>query len=294
MSISTSKILVPVGFSEQSMIALAQACSLAKIKQSEVVLLSVIEEPSMMESLFYDDKSHELQQKVNQKLIQIAGSYIEKYGIEIDTMVAKGKIYEQINEVASMIGADLIIMGTTGSSNIGVRKLMGSNVEKVVRLTKCPVITIKGKNNRLGCKNIILPLDLAKETKEKVTYAIEYARYWDATVRIVSVVLKDNSEVRNKLSRNIKQVEGFIKEAGVKCTAELVEGEEKQTLGAFVLEYEKNFDSDLVMIMTKKEELALSNNLSVTARYIINNSDIPVMSIRPKQRKHITRPTTAF
>ena len=46
--------------------------------------------------------------------------------------------------------------------------------------------------------------------------------------------------------------------------------------------------------MTKKEELALSNNLSVTARYIINNSEIPVMSIRPKQRKHITGPTTAF
>ena len=36
------------------------------------------------------------------------------------------------------------------------------------------------------------------------------------------------------------------------------------------------------MIMTKKEELSLSQNISVTARYIINNSEIPVMSIRPK------------
>ena len=48
------------------------------------------------------------------------------------------------------------------------------------------------------------------------------------------------------------------------------------------------------MIMTKKEELTLSNNISVTARYIINNSEIPVMSIRPKEAKHITGPTTAF
>ena len=46
--------------------------------------------------------------------------------------------------------------------------------------------------------------------------------------------------------------------------------------------------------MTKKEELALSNNLSVTARYIIHNSKIPVMSIKPKPRKFITSPTTAF
>ena len=48
------------------------------------------------------------------------------------------------------------------------------------------------------------------------------------------------------------------------------------------------------MIMTKKEELSLSKNISVTARYIINNSPIPVINIRPKERKHITGPTTAF
>ena len=39
---SVSKILVPIGFSEQSMVALGQAYNLAKIKNSDVVLLSVI------------------------------------------------------------------------------------------------------------------------------------------------------------------------------------------------------------------------------------------------------------
>ena len=39
---------------------------------------------------------------------------------------------------------------------------------------------------------------------------------------------------------------------------------------------------------------SLSKNISVTARYIINNSPIPVINIRPKERKHITGPTTAF
>jgi len=47
------------------------------------------------------------------------------------------------------------------------------------------------------------------------------------------------------------------------------------------------------MIMTKKEE-AISDNLSVTARTIIYNSDIPVMSIHPKARAHRTKSTTAF
>ena len=53
---------------------------------------------------------------------------------------------------------------------------------------------------------------------------------------------------------NINQVKKFITDAGVKCTADLVEGEKKQTLGDFIFKYEKSFEADLIMIMTKKEE----------------------------------------
>jgi len=290
---SASKILVPIGFSEQSMVALNQALSIAKIKKSGVVLLSVIKEQSVIQSLFTDEKSDALKEKVKEKLDSISKEFSQKYGINIDTMVSRGKIYQQINEVADMISADLIIMGTNGSQGRS-SKVIGSNAEKVVRLSKCPVITIKGEHHMIGCDNIILPIDLAKETKQKVTYALEYARYWNATIRVVSVVLKDSQEVRARLTKNMTQVKDFILNAGVKCSAELIEGEKKQTLGDFVFDYEKRFESDLIMIMTKKEELSLSNNISETARYIINNSEIPVMSIRPKESKYITGSTIAF
>jgi nucleotide-binding universal stress UspA family protein len=290
---SANKILVPIGFSEQSLLALGQAFNLAKIKNSDVVLLSVVKEQSKMQSLFVDDLTDQLKLKVKQRLNELAKQYGDKFGVSVDTMVSKGKIYEQINEVSELISADLIVMGTNGSQG-NKSKLIGSNAEKVVRLSKCPVITIKGKDNRIGCENIILPLDLERQTKEKVTYALEYARYWNATIRVVSVVLRDNQEVRGKLKKNINQVHDFILKAGVKCSAELIEGDKKITLGNFVFQYEKKFDADLIMIMTKQEELSLSNNISDTARYIINNSEIPVMSIRPKESKHITGPTIAF
>ncbi|MBT7726444.1 MAG: hypothetical protein HN702_03525, partial [Flavobacteriales bacterium] len=74
---------------------------------------------------------------------------------------------------------------------------------------------------------------------------------------------------------------------------ELLEAEKKISLSEAVLDYEKRFQSDLIMIMTKKEE-SISDNLSVTARSVIYNSDIPVMSIHPKARSHRRKPTTAF
>ena len=289
---SASKILVPIDFYEQSMVALGQAVNLAKIKKSAIVLLSVIKEQSIMQTFFTDDTSDELKVKVKEKLDSIALEYSKKHGINVDTMVSKGKIYEQINEVAEMISADLIVMGTNGSQGRS-SKIIGSNAERVVRLSKCPVITIKGKDHRNGCENIILPIDLEKETKQKVTYALEYARYWNATIRVVSVVLRDNQAVRTKLTKNINQVKNFIIKAGVKCTTELIEGEKKQTLGDFVFEYGKRFDADLIMIMTKNED-SFSNTISDTARYIINNSEVPIMSIRPKESRFITGPTTAF
>ena len=79
---SASKILVPIGFSDQSIVALGQAFNLAKIKNSDIVLLSVIEDQSMIQSLFLDDKSDELKSKVKLKLegncsIFISNEYIQ-------------------------------------------------------------------------------------------------------------------------------------------------------------------------------------------------------------------------
>jgi len=294
MSAKSSKILVPIGFSEQSITALDQACCFAKLDDSKLFILSVIEERSTMENLFFDDNSHELKKKVHEKLDELSEKFSKKYNIEIEIMVSQGKIYNQINEAAEMIDADLIIMGTNGSPKGRIKRFIGSNAERVVRLSKCPVMTIKGATIKGACKNIILPLDTEKETKEKVTYAIRYARKWSASIHLVSVILKQNKIERKKLELNLDQVLKFVKNAGISCTSNLIEGDEKQNVGDFIFDFQKNYNNDLFMIMTKKEELSLSKNISVTARYIINNSPIPVINIRPKERKHITGPTTAF
>jgi len=295
MSNTASKILVPIGFSDQSIVALEQALNLAKIKNSQVVLLTVIEEKHSILDIFLDNDIDE--EKIKQKLLikinDLASNYSQKYDVKIETMIAKGSVYEKVCEVADMISSDLIVMGTNGSPQGITKKFIGSNAEKVVRSSKCPVITIKGQYHKNGCENIILPLDLEKETKEKVSYALEYARYWNSTVRIVSVVLRDNEDIRNKLRSNLDLVEDFISKAGVNCSSELLEAKEKITLSEAILDYEKRLNSDLIMIMTKKEE-SLSDSLSVTARNLIYHSEIPVMSIHPKSRIRRTKPTTAF
>ena len=83
-------------------------------------------------------------------------------------------------------------------------------------------------------------------------------------IHLVSVLLRENSSIRKKLEMNLNQVENFVKNAGVSCSSNLIEGDNKQNLSDFIFDFQKNYDNDIFMIMTKKEELTFSKNISVT------------------------------
>lgn len=289
MTTSSGPILVPIGFSEQSIIALEQAINIAKITDSELFLLTVVEEPSSMQKLFsnYKTAQDELKEQVREKLESLQIKYCSSLTKDTDCMVSVGVVYEKVIEVADMIGASLIVMGTDGADKETRKKFIGSNAYNVVRSAPCPVITIKGKQHQSGCKTIVLPLDLHKETKEKVTTAIKYARFWNAEIRVFSILLTDDESVKSKLERNLSQVEQFIVEKGIGCQSELLRVEDGN-LSQAVIDYSEKVNADLVMIMTQQESEFTLYLLGSTARSIINHSDVPVMSVRPVKKKDMT------
>lgn len=291
MTTSSGPILVPIGFSEQSIIALEQAVNIAKITDSELFLLTVVEEPSSLQKLFsiYKEEQEELKEQVRERLEKLQDDYCSELTRDTDCMVSVGKIYEKIVEVADMIGASLILMGTDGANKDTKQKFIGSNAYNTVRSAPCPVISIKGKMHKKGCDTIVLPLDLHKETKEKVTAAIAYARYWNAEVKVFSALMTEDDFIKNKLLRNLEQVELFIREAGVKCQSELLHmQEEGGTLVEAVVKYSEQVNADLVMIMTQQESDFIRYFVGSTARSIITQSEIPVMSVRPAKKRDMT------
>lgn len=53
MNTHSNKIIVPIDFSEQSLIALKQSYNLAKIQEAEIVLLYVFEELNPVMKVFF-------------------------------------------------------------------------------------------------------------------------------------------------------------------------------------------------------------------------------------------------
>jgi len=205
----TSKdiILVPIGFTDQSLVALQQAVIVAKRTNSELFLLSVVEMPTALQKIFsdYEEKQKHFKEKLRENLIELSNNYCEGVS-NVKCLVSSGKIYEEITDIAESLGASLIIMGTDGTPKDIKKKFIGSNANKVVRSAPCPVITIKGKSIKNTCDMIALPLDLNKETREKVTNAIQFARLFNSEVRAFSVSFSDIKNNKLIFKTRLRQI----------------------------------------------------------------------------------------
>ncbi|MFI5164029.1 MAG: universal stress protein [Bacteroidia bacterium] len=284
-----SKIVVPIDFSEQSLIALGQSYNLAREYDAEIFLLHVMEDGGLAKFLTTKNLK-DMKKDIQKRLDKLAEDTFKKSKIPVETMIAKGKVYEKIIEVAEMVGALMIIMGSSSKKKIKVR-FIGSNALRVVREATCPVITIKGKHHREGCKNIVLPLDLSKETKDKVRQAIDFAKLgaFKAAIHVVSVLQSTDEFIVNKLTRQLDQVKSYIQKQGVECSAEIIKtikGEE--TLAQCIIDYAHKVDGDLLIIMTQQEANFTRMFIGSTAQEVVNNSDIPVLSIIPKEHKYLS------
>ncbi|MFM7176237.1 MAG: universal stress protein [Bacteroidota bacterium] len=288
MSNKTYQIIIPVDFGEQSLIAVSQSFNMAKLTNSELTLLHVIDNDLMgvfQSKIFSKSDLHEQHMAgVKQQLEELAAQIRQESGVKVNTRIMEGKIYDAIVDVSAEDDAGLIIMGTMGAVGLK-KKILGSNASRVVREAVCPVITIKGKEHRFGIKHILLPLDLTKETKEKVNKAINIARMFGSVIHIVTIVESGDEFITNKLTRQMDQVSDHIQEAGITCTTEFVEGGD---VVDEILKVADKTQSDLIMIMTQQEVGFTDLFISSAAQEVINRSEVPVLSIRPMPRKDTT------
>ncbi len=282
------KILVPVDFEPQSLIALEQSYNLARLLPAEIVLLYVYDPPAGIRSLFGAAYDEEILKKLEERLTELCTKVQAETGLQVSMILETGQVYSKILEVADKIKAACIIMGTHSQPELPgtAAGALGANSSRVLRSTKCPVITINARHHFDGCRSILLPLDLTTESRQKVTWGIKIAKIYGAGIKVVSGIWsKNDPAVHNRLKFLAGQVKDFIEKEGIRCTAEIVEGvENEKALIPVLLNYaETQGDIDLIMIMTQQESGMIEFFMGSRAQEFVRLSPIPVMSIAPKE-----------
>ena len=263
-------ILTPVDFTEVSEFAIDHAIHMAETIGAKLLLLHIVKEASEMK------KS---QQKLQVHLDELKDQYPD---VDVQGIIRIGDIYNDISNAAIENGAQLIIMGTHGLK--GFQFITGSRALKVVSDSVIPFLIIqKGAPKFSGFKNIMVPLSLEKNSKQKLSYVKTIAEYFNS--KIFLTVPKEKDEfLENKLTRDFAFSKQFFKEANLDFEGHHLES--KNDVNAYI-DFAKKYDIDLFVIMNHTDSIlpVISNDVQ---EIITNDDKIPTFLINPVSTSDIS------
>lgn len=264
MSIEKITIVVPTDFSKVADCAISHAVNLAKTINGDVVLLHIVGKEKEREN-------------AEEKLIALVATLKQETGLAISYEARLGNIFDDIGGAAEDLKAKLIIMGTHGVK--GMQHITGSYAVKVITHSKVPFIVVQERGFRSGYKNIVLPFDLSKDSKQKLNFAVSIAKVFNSKVYIIYPAETDQFLV-NAINNNVSLAKSELKSNQIEFDVKMADDK-----GSFVkqfLAYAAAIDADLIAIVNSQEEGFPEILAGTDERQIISNdAQIPTMILNP-------------
>lgn len=276
-----TRILIPVDFSETSMLAIKHGAFIAQFTKSDLSLVHVVNIPFISQDLFLptvnlEDQS-QMEKKAMQKLLEVCADIKKEYGVNAEGVIKVGTPNREITSVANELNASLIIMGTHGYSPLQ-EILIGSTALKVITHATCPTMVMSSIAAHKGYHKIVMPFDTTVTSRQKVNFTLEFAKKFNASVHCVALL--DDEDDRPTMEVVLRQVEDLAKEKGVTCTSESIANVKNRATATVDFANEKG--ADLVVIMTDQDAELSGFFLGTYAQQVLHHSKVPVIAISPE------------
>ena len=275
-------IICPTDFSKNATNATMYACALGEKFNSHIILLHAYESPALMTEMdFTIVKNAEsmIKQTAMKQLETLRKKLAKKFPkVTFETMLAKGPGYEEVVTAATKNSADMIVMGTTGSSKMA-RLLMGSTTSRVLGRAGCPVLCIPKDAEFNDVKKIVFATDLNEDNIASAMTLAPFAMKFGAEIIFVFVDDKhlihaeeDINRMTAKIRRLVKypKISGFIS---------------KNTSITKGIEYFlKKYPADMLAMFTHQKHFpqALFNQ-SIT-KIMSHQTQIPLLALKISDR----------
>jgi len=240
-----------------------------------------VNNPYTTKTILSSDLSDDLLEEVEHQFIRLINKYQDQLpDSKLDYMIREGKVYKEIVNQAKESEAWLIVAGTHGSS--GFEEFwIGSNANRIVTASPCPVITIRaGVQVSRDLSKIIAPIDSSMETRQKIPFVSDLALMFGAEVHILTLYTTSVENVRSTIMSYTKQAAKYLKERNVNY---IVTEMNSDNISDSTIEYAKSIDANLIAIMTEQEKSAANLWLGPYAQQMVHHSPIPVLSVHPKE-----------
>lgn len=257
-------IIVPTDFSSVAKCAYEHALAIAgHIQGSEVIVLHII-------------GKEKDQSSAQEKLENFIKEKPAPEGVIVSSATRIGNIFDDIGSFASELSAKLIVMGTHGVK--GLQFILGSHAVKVITNSSVPFIVVQERGIGSGYKKIVLPMDMTKEAKQKLSMTISIAKTFGSKVLILHPDEKDPLQ-KKTITNNVVMAKSDLRAHGVEFEVTVApEGNFVKNL----LSYSAKNQVDLIAIVNSQEAGFPEILAGTDERTIITNeAQIPVMIVNP-------------
>jgi nucleotide-binding universal stress UspA family protein len=241
------RILVPTDFSAHAENALKVAAQIAKKTKSEIFLIHMLEIPTQVndaitgaagipEVMLFIKKVNETLQKTKEK------DFLK--GIKVIESVKFERAFEGILSFSKSNKIDLIVMGSHGVSGIE-EILIGSNTEKIVRLSNVPVLVIKKNTTEFTPAIFVFASDFSKEIRKPFKKMIEFAAIFNAKLNLV-MICTPNSFKTTAISEQI--INDFMSGFNIKNYSTHIYNDVNIEKG--IRNFSNSIDADLIGLCT--------------------------------------------
>lgn len=280
------KILVPYDFSEYANHALDFACQIAASTGGHITLFHVIENPfgqgiNTQGEVTGEDPEIKLYfVKLLEKTEQWLADAIakDKYKTtEIRRRIEIGTPYKGIGKNIAEWNADLIVMGTKGTSNLE-EFFVGSNTEKVVRFSKCPVIAVPATGSLRSVSNIAFATNFESGQSRVIKKLSEYQKLFGAKLHLLWINTIHDTENQDM---TLNQLENFAKEHGLENYSTHVS--RAVTTEEGILRFVAENNMDMIAMGTHGYQGLSHLFLGSIAEDVVNHAEKPVwtFNMRP-------------
>ncbi len=289
-----SKIVVGVDFSEITDSVVNSALTFAKLFNTEVHLIHVIEPPiiAIYENPFLEvDNTEvvlELEELLKKKFSESLQKYVPRFeneNIPVKTVVEVGNIAETILEYLEKINADLLIVGNHKTGLIE-KFLVGSIAEKLLNKSKNSILVVKSKGLK-DIKKVLCGYDFLPNSQRAVEVAVEIASKTGAEVEILHAdydewfshlkdVYKEVFKKKVKLLEDLK--EDIKNKYGVEVITKIEKGKPEKIIKKEI----ENFEPDLTILGKRKTTEIKKMFIGTVAMKIVKSSPTPVLVIKKK------------
>ena len=159
------RILLPTDGSTGTAHVAMQAVNLAQQYDGRIHVLHVVDKS--VSSLLEDaGSSDEVLEDQGRRAVQMVERMAESHDVAATTEIRSGDPAETILGYADEIDADVIVAGTHGRSGVR-RHLLGSVTERLVRHSRCPVLTVRLPETDVTVEDADHARDLIADALEK-------------------------------------------------------------------------------------------------------------------------------